>query len=69
MSLRMPFNIEFIIFEVGFSIDYDIATLPCKSIVKLVQLIQFMFERFLQNLFYTVERIRVTLVKPEFRSN
>lgn len=52
----MPFDMKFIIFWVGFSIDCDRIRFPCKSKVKLVHLIQLVFGRVAQSLFGTVER-------------
>lgn len=64
----MPFNIKVILFKERFSIDYDIARFSCKSKGKLTHSIQLMFERFLQGLFGSVERIRVELLRPQSRS-
>lgn len=69
ITLRMPFNIKFILFKKSFSIDDDIARFSRKSTVKLVHSVQLMFDRFSQDLVGSVERTRVALVRPEFRSS
>lgn len=59
--LGMPFNSQCITWwgRAGFAIDYAIASFSYKPKVKLVQLIQLMFGRFLQGIFGSVERIGV----------